>query len=121
MKASEASELRIGNYFNWSPFASMGTGQGVVYVSNIGFYSLMEPIPLTAEWLERFGFVYGPFNYVRRGEKDQRNQFTIDRNGDGFVFLIKESKKIPVVYVHQLQNLYFSLTGTELSLNPTTP
>jgi hypothetical protein len=49
----KASELRICNFFDWSPLASMGRGQDQVTVSNIGYHDLMNPIPLTEEWLVR--------------------------------------------------------------------
>jgi hypothetical protein len=47
----KASELRIWNFFDWSPLASMGRGQDQVTVSNIGYHDLMNPIPITEEWL----------------------------------------------------------------------
>jgi hypothetical protein len=52
----KASELRVGNHFIWSMFASMGRGQDVVTLNNIGYHQLMDPIPLTEEWLLERGF-----------------------------------------------------------------
>lgn len=73
-----------------------------------------EPIPLTPEWLERFGFeVYGSEPYWKYADgingmfKNNRFRlFTFQTHGD----------YVPVDYVHQLQNLYFALTGQELEL-----
>jgi hypothetical protein len=78
-------------------------------------YERVKGIPLTEEWLLRFGF-----------EKNNNNQFILmegsvdilfnkDLNGwtcDGINFSINMTE-----HVHQLQNLYFALTGEELILN----
>lgn len=87
----------------------------------------LEPIPLTPEILEKCGWVtldaesdimtWGPeddsFSISNNGGlDDERNQpyyFACDRN---FIELKREIK-----YLHQLQNLYFALTGEELPVN----
>ena len=73
-----------------------------------------KPIPITEEWLLKFGFfksqdidtIFGlklnDFWYI--------NEFQI-RNNFNSILLDFELK-----YVHQLQNLYFALTGTHLKL-----
>jgi hypothetical protein len=77
-------------------------------------YERVKGIPLTEEWLLKFGF-----------EKNNNNQFILmegsvdilfnkDLNGwtcDGINFSINMTE-----HVHQLQNLYFALTGKELKL-----
>lgn len=80
----------------------------------IDVISQHEPIPLTEEWLLKFGFdikdkdrldwVKGAFNLERSNE-----------DNDKFCFEVY-SHYIPLDYVHQLQNLYFALTGEELKL-----
>jgi len=73
-----------------------------------------EFIPLTAEWLVRFGFRKSS-NFVYYFDSfswDSRDSlFTVysDWNGD-YAYYVK------VEWVHQLQNLYFALTGKELVL-----
>ena len=70
----------------------------------------LTPIPLTEEWLERLGFKFK--------EGDDGPNTWAQRAGDIFVTLSKYHGKFyyqrQVEYVHQLQNLYFALTGTEL-------
>jgi hypothetical protein len=63
-----------------------------------------NPIPLTEKYLKRAGFK--PF------VKDwQLNGIIIHTRKRGYVI----RKSIPIIkYVHQLQNLYFCLTGQEL-------
>lgn len=80
----------------------------------------LEAIPLTAEWLERFGFekyedTEGE-KLTRHGKILLNKRFALrysDTNDDWYY-----STAIVVQHVHQLQNLYFALTGTELTLTP---
>lgn len=54
----KAEELRIGNYFQWSQFASMG--RGVDQITNgqqiMDYLDFKEGIHLTDDWLLKFGF-----------------------------------------------------------------
>mgnify|MGYP006147183623 CR=1 FL=1 len=90
-------------------------------------------IPLTEEWLLKFGFKYN--------EEDEAFQDKIihieNRDGDRYLpphikerlegcfgvwFNSSASMLIQdVKYVHQLQNLYFALTNKELTLADSTP
>ena len=78
----------------------------------------LEPIPLTPEILEKCGFKKHEFGdgYL----KNKIYYILPMRIGFDFCILysITEHKKINlkyIEYVHQLQNLYFSLTGEELN------
>jgi len=113
------NELRIGNYFQH--------GETLVEVSIIyrtHFYcesidrichgnSLQEnfqPISLTEEWLFKTGFlvdVPSPI-YWYKGD------FKFIHDNGGFLIIFKGLKLHYIQYVHQLQNLYFELTGEGL-------
>jgi hypothetical protein len=70
----------------------------------------VEPIPLTEEWLLKFGFVSNPY-------EDRYEKGTIHIECDktkGATYLWVENMP-HIKYVHQLQNLYFALTGEELT------
>lgn len=70
----------------------------------------VEPIPLTEEWLIKFGFdVNNRPNWI-----DQLQEYSIVCGNTQY---LKGSAKniMPIKYVHQLQNLYFALTGEELT------
>jgi len=68
----------------------------------------VQPIPLTEEWLLKFGFDdLGTYGYGR-------GNFHICLHENEFYFSIN-NRKVFIKHVHQLQNLYFALTGEELT------
>ena len=110
----KARDLRIGNWL----ITTMARNEYQVLPCHLGDEDEeclleSEPIPLTEEWLVRFGFEYTEihegFNQYR---KDLLN-LSITPNGFE-IFLT--FKWINIKHVHQLQNLYFALTGEELTL-----
>jgi hypothetical protein len=71
----------------------------------IGF----KPIELTYQWLDKFGFEFkdaGDFGHYYSLEDFDLNQDYQPIDFDC----------IEIKYVHQLQNVYFSLTGKELEI-----
>ena len=106
----KAHELRIGNYAIFGNNAN-STIEEIVAINNTDWFyegkkywletknlegELLKdfrPIPLTEEWLLKFGF-----------ERTYNSQFRY------FGHYIK------IKYVHELQNLYFALTGQELTI-----
>jgi hypothetical protein len=118
----KATELRVGNLvtpdlddtniFN-GIVVSVGWGEikDSQILANKWKY---KPIPLTDEWLKRLGFELGNYSY--------QDHYKID----GFMFACRMSKtglvcsttneSIKIYHVHQLQNLYYALTGEELTL-----
>jgi len=125
----QANELRIGNLLNYD------TAEGDVIIKatdfNVihwasedpkGFNLVHTPIPLTEEWLVKLG-------------ANNPNPFLIDKYW--VLFLSNEEKpslllilngisrickngicgyEVKCEYVHELQNLYFALTGKELEI-----
>ena len=70
-----------------------------------------HPIPLTEEWLTELGFR----NYdVNKWDTDA---MTLLKYDEGCKYLANHLH-VNIFYVHQLQNLYFALTGNELTLKP---
>jgi hypothetical protein len=107
----KVNELRIGNYI-----LDGGDVEEVTYrviemlVKNQAEF---DPIPLTEEWLVRFD---GRKTIVEDYPIYFVNPFDIEFYGYESVVLIGERAEVKVKYVHQLQNLYFALTGKELIL-----
>lgn len=132
----KAEELRLGNLVsNINPrhndsiltIESIGDNHEVNVFYRKYLLSELEPIPLTEEWLFKFGF------YLRDGfsntfklnvEKHQYDcsEITYSEKEGLFRFSNGQQKGTTLIphikYVHQLQNLYFALTGEELTLNP---
>ena len=118
----KANELRLGNTINYRSEFTGEVRQRVVDIMVLkqlqSKHDIMrkgyEPIPLTEEWLIRFGFDnLGSYGW---GIGYFHIRF---RNIHQFYFLI-ENRIIRVKYVHQLQNLYYALTNEELKLVDTT-
>ena len=130
----EANELRIGNMLHF-PFTNenievLGINaheENFKIINSISFkkesnlycekISVLKAIPLTEEWLLKFGFkedeTYvseeNPYeDYIKDEVRISMPYFSFNY-GDGGIMEFK--------YVHQLQNLYLALTGTELTLN----
>lgn len=117
----KSTELRIGNHFEWSELASMGRDYDKVDFNNIKYHQFFEPIPLTEEWLIKLGFekiVDNEFTLRYDLKKDPRFDYSLPKhNLKTFGLRFYGSDFFNVVkYVHQLQNIYFALTNTELEI-----
>lgn len=134
----KAEELRIGNWvINPVPFQHRQIDHlDIRDLAESRLNFPFEPIPLTEEWLLKFGFEKRPAK-KKRGEDNfhqpcttfdlddltfentSENKFILslvnDCNSD---FYCDQSPTTldHIKYVHQLQNLYFALTGEELTI-----
>ena len=129
-----ANELRIGNlvyaktisYHKDAICSITGLTHKGIYVKYGRGHIIpinIEPILLTEEWLLKFGFTLG---YSKWGYNIPKWMFDltafigIGLNGDKKFFNVYsvngDTKQIlcSIKYVHQLQNLYFQLTGEEI-------
>ena len=79
----------------------------------------LEPIPLTEEWLVKFGFENDKKGLILEF-KNYSYSYLWFNNNSGQLRLVSEGGKFlthdNLKYVHQLQNLYFALTGKELEI-----
>jgi len=127
----KANELRIGNYvklmLNYEDYENIQvTLQSLECVEKkMGDY---EPIPLTEEWLYKFGFKdidKSDNDYITYTDSNHDYYLQLDvRRRDGKYTILDNSfddlrdfSMVDISYVHQLQNIYFVLTGEELTLN----
>lgn len=114
----QAKDLRIGNMVDtdegvkgFTPSMMFGMYNTEV-LSVEQFDSRYRPIPLTEEWLIKFGFVlHGGSN--KFAHKEDFWELENEENGLGWYCCHLECS---VKYVHQLQNLYHALTGQELEI-----
>ena len=120
----KSTELRIGNIIesrtkhpvkaNWGTLKALENGEKTYF-----------PIQLTEEWILKFGFkgsvntnIYAIFSEVSNEINENYDVvFKIIRTPDLFNNSITKSYRYEntyIKYVHQLQNIYFALTGNEL-------
>ena len=109
----KAEELRIGNLVHdvLNNNAKRINQENLCDFAN-GYVSF-EPIPLTEEWLLKFGFDETIVEGYPIYQSDKG--FIVEYYKDESVFLILDFE-VRIKYVHQLQNLYFALTGLELTI-----
>lgn len=116
-------ELRIGNLINYNDggiYVVTGIHEFGLDVEDENETTYMEhenfsPIQLTEEWLLKFGFDKCEFNIPKKYKKQGCNFSVKFRNENGFTVEYKHGH-VCLKHVHQLQNLYFALTGEELTL-----
>ena len=138
----KATELRIGNYVMFNDNYELSLDDPAYYEDmkmfpidviasdetirlmdgdkSIGCFGTnqIKPISITEEWLIKFGFekfnkaMHKPLNkttHIYREILDHNNFYITGM--DNYLQLTNIPK-----YVHQLQNLYFALTGKELTI-----
>jgi hypothetical protein len=136
----KANELRIGNLVDLGNRIAK-----IIEISNLSCvvvdleetqdtiedYERTKPIPLTEEWLYKFGFKdidKSDNDYITYTDSNHDYYLQIDvRKRDGKYTILDNSfddlrdfSLVDISYVHQLQNIYFVLTGEELTLNNNT-
>lgn len=115
-----AQELRIGNWINYDgENIELTRNRFKLLVFTLGC-DFTEPILITEEWLFKLGFIntqIGLFeiNVLSRGKINihiNKKRLLVEIGTTGS-YLFGETK---IKSIHQLQNLYFALTGEELTL-----
>lgn len=123
-------ELRIGNMVEWvfpnnPPKLSRtewitkrkicpieGVGRKLAEVNNSLYsYHQIQPIPITEDWLLKFGFN----TFASDDDKWWRKGMVEFQDFEDGEFQYNETAVV-FKHVHQLQNLYFALTQTELTI-----
>jgi len=119
----EVKELRIGNILD----KSLKSGQGRKQLAEIGCQDIVrifentgsfnyEPIPLTEEWMLKFGFVkrgiyyHFPMNDIFKLEQYKNKNAYWLRHGAESIDCVR------INHVHSLQNIFHCLVGEELKL-----
>jgi hypothetical protein len=134
----KTNELRIGNLvMHYNDLCTViGYYENIFRAKNVNKTEFksnvfnLQPIPLTEEWLLKFGFEKGNHNWFRlyfnSDNLDDSDCFTYnidskmlclesfyDGEKKGSIQLLSLGEK----HVHQLQNLYFALTNEELTIS----
>jgi len=120
----EANELRIGNLVSRTNKLTKEkltielTASCILDIYANGEMSsfIYDPIKTTKEWLLKFGFYENRSN--NSWQLDTNMGFSIwGRIEKGF-YIYADDEEIgnTIYYIHQLQNIYFALTQTELTI-----
>lgn len=136
-----ANDLRLGNLIHWNIPEKKDTIHTVVGIRNGKLQTIpislgesiedYKPIPLTEIWLEKLGLIKKNITEDMPQELKQPDidedgsiwymwvqglfNLEIQENGEIWFELYSHYKHIK--YVHELQNLYYALTGVELSVS----
>ena len=120
-----STELRIGNLVEWNNeigiISQLFEMEVVFKCGESDLYTALKPIPLTEEWLLKFGFKYDEDEqgFLLNGfhlENRSNDIYAKNINKEDFGCWFINSYLLEIKFVHQLQNLYFSLTGRELTV-----
>ena len=115
-----ANELRVGNSLidSRNNEIHVVSGNSIHSMQYTGSTEILKPIPLTEEWLLKFGFKYNSYSSYNLFINDFLLVVSFeDYNCNVFIGVSYDDIDFKhIKHVHQLQNLYFSLTGDELTL-----
>ena len=127
-------ELRLGNLVDVINEEGLVHGYTVFAISNDSISVMkdgigmvvepkdLSPITLTEDWVVKFGFIKSNDKALPIIDAYEKDGLVFDSD---FVLTIEgkegdlHSVGNPSKYVHQLQNLYLALTGTELTIKET--
>jgi hypothetical protein len=136
----KANELRIGNLVNINEETRIDNtnelplinplfkieridedGEIIIYseINNLHIHCDLEsiqPITLIEEWLLKFGFELSPNGKYHILAGKILIDYDVNNKWVDLVKRVNFNTFIHIEYVHQIQNLYFALTGEELTL-----
>jgi len=106
----KVNELRIGNIINLGDRVVIVDLAVINRIGNAHYKT--TPIPLTEEWFNKFGifkindisFLMGCYEII------------YSKGWEHWNVILKHGTIAKIKHVHQLQNLYFALTGEELEI-----
>lgn len=133
----ENNEFRLGNWVKPQNDSGKESNEGEVFSVNAHLVSVVQnknpydfhivkPIALTSDWLTKFGFKLIDDKYYSKNTQNGVGGIGITKDYNLPLVLVVTEKEPngvyrqvigkPIIYVHQLQNLYFALTGEELEV-----
>ena len=124
-KIMKANEFRIGNKLTNFLGEVFDCNAETIrsFESNYFPYGKPLPIPLTEEWLLKFGFeriedeIHGEITWDYQRDIDSHECWAEWNEIGQLEGVMVDCVNRLIKYVHQLQNLYFALTNEELEIN----
>lgn len=119
----KTNHLRLGNAVLIDGVKTLITDIHPLRVNTCVLITHVSGIPITPELLQGFGFSkYGnPFrnrHAIHQGDTEKTTQI-VDLNENTPSFQLADCVWHDIEYIHQLQNIYFALTGEELKYRTT--
>jgi len=116
-----ASELRQGNIIETVDGIRQVTGvlgEVIYWGGEMEFCASFrcEPVPLTEEWLLKLGFSRSPLPFSEGVYEGPIIDNRVEYNAGSFMYCLWTQRLRNIEHVHQLQNLYYALTGEELKI-----
>lgn len=123
-----SKDLRVGNYVNYNNTVHIVNEiqKNTIKISWIDSKNIKEDefdclyknilsLPLTNKEIEKFGYIKDDNNLIENRDLYINNSDYIIENNNGTIWLCNQFGRIAIIeYVHELQNLYFSLKNEEL-------
>ena len=135
----QVENLRIGNYVTIvkDGLPTSGLVMDMVWAGNAyrvqvagawAYAADLEPIEVTNDWLEGFGFNVMKKPKHHKGDyviyftdfADNECYIIVWQAQEGCIALVNSEIAIPIAGIHQLQTLFFSLAGGELTIEQPT-
>lgn len=127
------NELRIGNLVEWygKPYPIIQIKENNACIEDLSndfdqlhWLPVLSPIPLTEEWLLKFGYSITEFMGFEKGfSNGSKLHIQIMSGGVFTAFLEGDSVFVLICkldFVHSLQNLYYSIEQKELCVDTLT-
>lgn len=118
-------ELMIGNYVGYTAKCNVGIDSysrakyGISVILDLNFlvqHVDAKPIPITEDWLLNFGFIKrGLYYHFPDNDIFKLEQYKF-KNSYWLQHRCESLDSCRINHIHQLQNLYFSLTGQKLTI-----
>ena len=120
----KANELRIGNCVKLNNSVTTLVPRDFQrYCKSFGIFEEFEPIELSEEWLLKAGFEKDDTgvdifdqDYCEWYQREFPVIGILCQSSDKSYIFDENTDTLRLEYVHQLQNLYFALTGEELEI-----
>ena len=108
----KTNELRIGNWVNYCNGKRILDAE--LFLQLLKYTTPFDPIPLTEDWFLKFGIERRQIKDLISYNTNQLELYQYASNNNK-IFFEHAHGEVELKYVHQLQNLYFALTGEELT------
>ena len=120
-KELQSKDFRIGNFIRFNNKPQRIIFADIEYMEYNQFHKNaigeILPIEITKRWLEDLG---GILNHEDDSYIFKHFAVSVNEKSEALMFF-KDEEIAEFNYIHELQNLYFALTGEELELKNVTP